>query len=1026
TGAEEVLCSVWAGVLKRDRVGVEENFFELGGDSILAIQVVSRARERGLKLTPRQLFQRPTVARLAEAAQWAGPAAGGAAQEPVVGEAPLTPIQRRFFAQEHPVRSHFNQALLLLPREALDGALLGRAAAALETHHDALRLRFRQGEDGAWCSSHAGLDARGPLTVVDLSRLPGGARHEAVESAAEQVQRSLDLARGPLLRMAWFEPGAGERGRLLAVAHHLVVDGVSWRVLLEDLESAYGQLSRGEAVELPPKTTSWKDWAERLAGHARSDAPDAAYWLAQARTGVAPLPADGAPGEDTVGEERAVSVRLTEEETGALLREVPQAYRTQVDEVLLCALAGALRRWTGARRVRVELEGHGREEETVGGVDLSRTVGWFTTAYPVVLELPRSGDAGAALKAVKEQLRSVPGRGIGYGLLRYLSGSGAGAELGRAAEAEVGFNYLGQMDQAVSADAFFAFAPESPGASRDPRGPRAHRLEVTGSVREGRLELRIEYAAGTYRRETLERLAAWYLEELRGLVAHCSSAEAGGYTPSDFPLAGLDQAAVDRLLGNGRGIEDVYPLSPLQEGMLFHSLYAPGSGVYVGQFGFVLDGPLDAPALERAWHAAMARHEALRAGFAWDGLPRPLQVVRRGAELPFRVEDWRGLDAAGRRERLERCLEADRAAGFDPARAPLTRLALFRLGEAEHQLVWTHHHLILDGWSLSLLLRDVLAAYAALVRGESPQGARGGRYRDYVAWLERQDRSRAERYWREALAGFGAPTPLPAAGAVRPAGEERGQGVAALLLSAERTHALRERAREWGVTMSTLLQGAWGLLLARYAGADDVVFGATVSGRPAELAGVEETVGLFINTLPVRVRPAGGATLREWLRELQAEQVEAREHGYAPLVEVQGWSEVPAGEPLFESVVVFENYPVDQALAEAASLPGGLRVRGSFAREQASYPLGLAAQATAQLAMEVRYHLARIEADAAERLSGHLEAVLEAMAAGPGLRLGEVWLLSGPERVQLLEEWNATAAAYPRAAFHEMFAEQAA
>ena len=782
TAVEEILCEVWAGVLKLERVGVAENFFEVGGDSILAIQVVSRARRRGLKLVPRQLFEHPTIARLAEVAERVDAGAEEAPQGPVTGEAPLMPFQQRFLEGTHPNRSHFNQGLLLRPREALEAGRLARAAAALETHHDALRLRFRQAEDGTWRQVHAEVGTRAPLVVVDLSGLRGAAQGEALEAATEQVQRSLDIGSGPLLRMGYFALGAGDPGRLLVVIHHLAVDGVSWRVLLEDLESAYTQLARREEVRLPAKTTSWRAWAERLAEHARSDAlaGEAAYWAARAALEVRPLPVDDAGAQNTVSAARGVGVRLSEAETQALLRKVPQAYRTQIDEVLLCALAGALARWTGERRVRIDLEGHGREEETVGGVDLSRTVGWFTSLYPVVLELPESGGVGAALKATKEQLRSVPGKGIGYGLLRYVARSEAGAELARAPEAEVVFNYLGQLDQAVSAETFFGFAPESAGAAMDPRSPRPHRLEVTGAVRAGRLELQIGYAEGVHRRETVERLAEGYAGELRAILAHCASEEAGGYTPSDFPLAGLEQAALDALLGSGRGVEDVYPLTPLQEGILFHTLYAPGSGVYVGQAGYVLAGPLDAAALERAWQDVVARHEALRAGFAWEGLPRPVQVIRREAAPRFRVEDWRGLDEAERQARLERFLAEDRTAGFDPGEAPLMRLALFRMGEQEHQLVWTQHHLIVDGWSVPLILAEVMAQYAAHLRGDAPRPAGGRRYRDYVAWLERQDHSRAEDFWRETLAGFHAPTPLPAARPAGDAGGEPGHGMVRL------------------------------------------------------------------------------------------------------------------------------------------------------------------------------------------------------------------------------------------------------
>ncbi|HEV2733755.1 MAG TPA: amino acid adenylation domain-containing protein, partial [Longimicrobiaceae bacterium] len=533
-----------------------------------------------------------------------------------------------------------------------------------------------------------------------------------------------------------------------------------------------------------------------------------------------------------------------------------------------------------------------------------------------------------------------------------------------------------------------------------------------------------DYGAAVHRRDTIERLAACYAGELRGLIAHCRGAGTGGCTPADFPLAGLDQPALDALPGSERGVEDVYPLTPMQEGMHFHSLLAPGSGVYVGQFGYLLEGPLDVGALERAWQGAVARHEALRASFAWEGLPRPVQVIRREAALPFRVEDWRGLGGAERQARLERHLEADRAAGFDTRRAPLMRVALFRLDEEEHQLVWTHHHLVMDGWSLSLLLRDVLAVYAARVRGEEPRAAPAVRYREYVAWLERQDRGRAERFWREALAGFDAPTPLPVSGPSRPGGE--GQGTAALPLSAERSAALRERARGWGVTPGTLVQGAWALLLSRYTGEDDVLFGATVSGRPAELEGAEEIVGLFINTLPVRVRLRPEATLREWLAELQREQVEAREYDYAPLVEVRKWSGVPSGRPLFESLVVFETQPVDQAVNEWAGNVEGVRVRNNLLRGQSNYPLSLVAHGVSQLTLEIHHDRGLVEAEAAERLASHLETLLEGMAAHPRRRLAEVGLLRESERRQVLETWNDTAAPSPAACVHELFAEQAA
>jgi amino acid adenylation domain-containing protein/non-ribosomal peptide synthase protein (TIGR01720 family) len=1022
TSAERALAEVWSAVLGVERVGIHERFFDLGGDSILAIRVATGARRAGLQLLPRQLFEHATIAELARVVG-TGPAIVSE-QGPVTGPAPLTPIQRGFLAQDDVAPHHFNQALLLVPPRALDPRLQERALTELAAHHDALRLRFCRGEDG-WTQEHAPAGERVPLTAIDLSRLDGAARGGALAGAADQVQASLDLERGPVVRAAHLHLGDGGPGRLLLVLHHLAVDGASWRILLEDLESAYVQLERGEPVRLPPKTTSWKTWTERLAEHARAleTVAEGAYWSAQARRKVAPVPLDDPEGEDTVRREASIAVRLDADETGALLRDVTAAYRARIDEVLLCALASTLARWTGDRRVRVELEGSGREEERFADVDLSRTTGWLTHTYPMLLELPADRSAGAVLGAVTEQLRAVPHRGLGYGLLRWGARNRAGAKLAAGPRAEVAFGYLGQLEETVAEHTFFRLAPEPAGAAQDPRRARTNRVEVIAAVNGGRLSVTFGYGAATHRRETVERVAAWYAGELRGLIAHCRGGGAGGRTPDDFPLAGLDPAALDTLLGSERGVEDVYPLTPMQEGMHFHSLLAPGSGVYVGQFGYLLSGPLDVRALERAWQDAVARHEILRASFAWEGLPRAVQVVHRQAELPFRVEDWRGLDGAERQARLERHLEADLVEGFDTRRSPLMRVALFRLENEEHQLLWTHHHLVMDGWSLALLFRDVLAAYAAHVRGQAPHAAPAVRFREYVAWLERQDRSRAERFWRRALAGFDAPTPLPVP-RTAPSGEE-GQGTAALLLSEERSIALQERARRWGVTPSTLVQGAWALLLARYAGADDVLFGATVSGRPADLPGAEEIVGLFINTLPVRVRLRPEATLGEWLARLQGEQAEAREHDYAPLVEVRKWSDVPPGEALFRSLVVFENYPVDREMDEAGGVQG-VRARNNLVRGRSNYPLSLVAQGASRLGLEIHHDRGWVGTEAAERLAGHLRVLLEGMAAHPGRRLAEVGLLDEGERARVLATWNSTAAPRPFAPVHELFSAQAA
>ncbi|HEX3528531.1 MAG TPA: amino acid adenylation domain-containing protein [Thermoanaerobaculia bacterium] len=511
TPAERRLAAIWSEVLGVERVGVHDNFFSLGGDSILSIQVIARAQQAGLRLTPRQLFQHQTVAELAAAALEEEAPKEGAEQGPVTGPVPLTPIQQWLFAQELDDLQHWNLAVMLELREAVRPEHLHRAVGLLLEHHDALRLRFRREATG-WTQWNDPPGLIVPCAAFDLSALPGAAQKAALESASEDLQRSLDLEAGPLQRFALFRGAPGDR--LLVIIHHLTVDVVSWRILLEDLQTLLRQLARGDEPRLPAKTASYRRWAELLAAGPRHESP---------------RDSGGADGRNVEGLARTVDVSLDDAETEALLREVPAAFQTRIDDVLLTALARAFARWTGSRSLLLDLEGHGRDLQPA--LDVSRTVGWFTDIHPVLLETGTGGPE-EDLKTIKEQLRRAPAAGA-------LPGT------------QVIFNNLGQLGALGGEGSLFRPTDETTGAQRSPRARRRHVLGVYANLFAGRLELRFEYSSGVHSEATIRSLADGFLDALRELIERCRAAGAtgtGGFTPSDFPEADLDQEDLDLLL----------------------------------------------------------------------------------------------------------------------------------------------------------------------------------------------------------------------------------------------------------------------------------------------------------------------------------------------------------------------------------------------------------------------------------------------------------------------------------------------
>jgi amino acid adenylation domain-containing protein/non-ribosomal peptide synthase protein (TIGR01720 family) len=1024
TPVETALVAAWAEVLGLDDgdVGVADNFFGLGGDSILGLQVVSLARRAGLRLTAKQIFVRQTIAELATVVTVED--TPRTVSGPATGDACLTPVQHEFFESYPDGPAQYNQSVFLELTSEVDAEALGTAFAALLDHHDAFRLRFERTATG-WRQYYAETGPGDVFRAIDLSTLDAASQDHAMGAVISATQSGLRPGTGPVAGAVVFGLGHDRPSRLFVTVHHLVVDGVSWRILLSDLDVAYRDAAEGRQVRLEPVPSSYRDWSDRLhdaVATGRFD-DELEHWsrTEQAIENGPDLPVDR-PGDNVLSTAATVSVRLDADLTRALLQDVPAVYQTRVNDVLLSALVTVLSAWTGGDTVGVELEGHGRED-LFDDVDLSRTVGWFTSVFPVALTVPAAApepDWATVIRSVKEQLRAVPTAGLGYGALRYL---GDGDVLGRGSGCQVGFNYHGRLDVAAGSaeDGVYREWLASPGGERSPDLVRQNLIEVVGLVRQGELRFEWEYSTAVHRAETVARLAEEFADALARIVEHCARPGVGGRTPSDFPLSGLDQDGVDRIAGDGRSVADIYPLTPMQSGLLFHSLDAHETDIYFTHFGVELDGVTDPEVLALAWQCVVDRTPILRTAVAGAEGRVPLQVVYRDVSLPADQHDWRGLAEPEQRARIERLWADCTRVELDLASPPLLRLAIARLSETCVYMLCSSHHILLDGWSFMDVLAEVFEQHAALTGGRETEPKARRPYREYVRWLSEQDEAVAADYWRRTMAGFTAPTPLPFDRAPLRAHESHDSAWFDLVLTPENTGQLLGFGRDARVTVNTVLQGAWAMMLSRYSGERDVCFGTTVSGRPAELAGSDEMIGLFINTLPVRVAVDSGQDVLAWLRRMQEQQADARQYEYVSLTQARQWSEIAPGRNLFETVVVFENFPHDDAAAER----NGLRMRGLTGRESSNYPLTCVAYVTDALHMRFGYDPTLFDEQTARSMSEHLLGLLREIVAAPHRTLRRLAVACDAGSRRQLVGLGVPAAGYPDQCLHEVVARHA-
>ncbi|MFF3941609.1 amino acid adenylation domain-containing protein [Streptomyces phaeofaciens] len=1023
TEAETLITAAYADVLGVERVGVDDDFFAVGGDSLRSIQVVARARARGLELTTREIFECRTAARLAEVASARQDRVPVLAEDEDggVGPMPLQPVARQVFEHGGGTDRFAMSMVLGLPAD-IDASGLATTLDAVLDRHDLLRARLVRGDEPSLVVRPQGtVRAADLIRRVDCDgRWDEPASLEAAKAELDDAVGRLDPAAGTMADFVWFAPPSGE-GRLLVVLHHLVVDGVSWRILMSDLAEAWQQVRSGRAPELPAVGTSARRWASALEDEALSEKREAelAYWRDLLEVPELPLGTRMPdPAVDVWSTVDTVRVELPAEVTEAVLTTLPAAFRGTANDVLLAALALAVNRWRGTDgSTLVRLEGHGREEDVVPGADLSRTIGWFTSMYPARVDvqgvdladvLAGGPAAGKAIKLVKEQLRGVPDRGVGYGLLRHLNPETA-EQLAEYPAPQIGFNYLGRISDSDVPEHLRAhgWGPTPWSAELialpDPDLPALSALEVNSVATDAadgtRMQTVFMFPTGLLSRERAGELAELWGEVLHGMAAYAAQPRTGGLTPSDAPLVSVRLDEIEAWEQRYGRLTEVWPQAPGQSGIQFEAALADGTfDVYHMQFVLHLSGHVDPARMRSAGQALLARYPNLRSAFLAGAGGDPVQVVVDHVDLPWRHLDLTGRTPAEQDAALDRALADDRADRLDPLRPPLMRLALLTCGPQQSKLVITAHHTLFDGWSSPLVIRDLIRLYSA-TDGLGPVRS----YGDYLAWLSTRDRKASAARWAAELDGFDQPTLVAPNASVEETVSALGR--VEVPLSIDKGRELARRAAELGVTLNTLLQGAWAILLSKLTGQPDVVFGAAVNGRPAELPGAEEMVGLFINTLPTRAFCRPDRSVAQVVTDLQNRQASLLDHHYYGLADIQRDVGLPA---LFDTIVVFENYPIDRAGIVDANTAAGFSIDAIRPFAGSHYPLTLNAS-DPYLRTSLDYQTNLYSREAAELIAARLVRVLDHVLDDPTVPVGAVDVLSADERDWLVRGINDTA-----------------
>lgn len=982
---EKSIIDVWEEILGVQNIGITDNFFDLGGDSIKAIQVSAHLQRKQLKIEIKDLFLNPTIENLSSFVT----ECKAIDQKEISGEYSLSPIQRWFFSNITKNIHHWNQSVMLFNKVQLEKKGIEMVLEKLIAHHDILRTEFssdKSGDSSIFSASIKKMEhfKNVEIEVVDIKNENDNV--QKIEETANRLHHKMDIYRSPLIKVCLFKANEGDY--LLFIMHHLIVDGVSWRILIEDFCRGYKQYCANEKVEFYQKTNSYIEWVNSLINYSESTSisNELHVWKNIDDFEQKPLSRETKKEYRYQFEKQVLKINLSENETKALTKEVNQAYNTTVEDILLVALGKAVKEWSGISKIKINLERHGRNSFD-SKIDMSRTVGWFTSMFPVLLNIEDT-NISEIIVSVKEQIRTIPNNGIGYNILKYMPTGSNNEKYRNKLKPEISFNFLGQIDN-IKLDGGFELSTKLYGDALGRENELNFAIDINGMILQNKLLLEFNYSNIEFSKESIESLSTLFNENIKALISHCLKKEQKTKTMSDVGFGNISNEEYKslqlRLLPNK--IEKFCPLLPMQASMLYQSLLKNDVQLFFQQIEFIIKGNFDIKIFEKALDSLSKRHEVLRTLIIQNEISEPIQVVLNNKKVKLQFVDFSLLNKEQLDTKISELRQMDREKGISLNSNDLLRVAVIKISMSVTNVMFSFHHILMDGWCISLIFSDLFQIYENLKNNVDINAYSGGSYHEYIKWFINRDMRSSSKYWDDYLKSYQRKSLLSDYEYISQ--EKYEQELSTLVIDQKISIKLLEMAKKIKVTPNSIFQAIWSILLRRYTGLDDIVFGAVVSGRPSELPGVDKTIGLFINTIPVRVQFSEGQSFIKTACNIQMNAIESKQHEIYPLSKIQSNYK---GELLFDHIIIFENYPLSEEIKRSQNGKEfyGFNLMEFNAFERINYNLNITVIFERELLIRFNYNKNIFTDDLISIIKEDLKAIVMSVVKWPEIDIKKI------------------------------------